>query len=74
MDTETIKKVQSGDIFLLTGKEMQLLLPWLRETLADQQRKPENAELCQLFDLVLRLSSRLYGTAPGTRETCICEG
>ncbi|MBA0053457.1 hypothetical protein E0L36_22035 [Streptomyces sp. AJS327] len=74
MDNETTKAVQEGDLFLLTGEEMRLLLPWLRDTLTAQEKRDENSDLCQLTSRILRLSSRLYGTASESRETCICRG
>lgn len=74
MDSETTKAVQEGHLFVLTGEEMRLLLPWLRETLTSQEKKDENSELCQLTSSILRLSSRLYGTRSESKETCICRG
>ncbi|WP_433856687.1 hypothetical protein [Streptomyces kronopolitis] len=74
MDSETTRAVQAGDLFVLTGEEMKLLLPWLRETLTGQEKKDENADLCQLTSRILRLSSRLYGTPSESAETCICHG
>ncbi|WP_432001601.1 hypothetical protein [Streptomyces sioyaensis] len=74
MDGDTIKAIQEGDLFVLTGEEMKLLLPWLRESLSGQEKKDENAELCQLTSRILRLSNRLYGTPSESRETCICQG
>lgn len=74
MDRETLDSIQSGEIFVLTGSEMKLLLPWLREKLINQEKTQENSELCQLTGQILRLSSRLYGTESETPETCICQG
>ncbi|MFJ7489707.1 hypothetical protein ACIQZB_00350 [Streptomyces sp. NPDC097727] len=71
---DNINKIENGDLFLLTREEMALLLPWLRETLTNQERQDENSDLCQLFSRVMRLSSRLYGTEPFNRDTCICFG
>lgn len=71
---DIIQKINNGDLFVLTREEMALVLPWLRDTLTSQERKEENADLCQLFSQVLRLSNRLYGTEPFNRETCICHG
>ena len=74
MDSETTTAVQEGELFLLTGEEMRLLLPWLREALTAQEKRDENSDLCQLTSRILRLASRLYGTASESRETCICRG
>ncbi|MEU2264977.1 hypothetical protein ABZ568_00685 [Streptomyces olindensis] len=73
-NTDIIQKIQEGDVFLLTREEMALLLPWLRNTLTTQERKDENADLCQLFSRIMRLSNRLYGTESFNRDTCICNG
>lgn len=71
---DIIQKINNGDLFVLTREEMALLLPWLRSTLTAQERQDENADLCQLFSKIMRLSNRLYGTKPSNRETCICNG
>ncbi|MFF5668831.1 hypothetical protein ACFY8S_01625 [Streptomyces hygroscopicus] len=71
---DIIKKINSGDVFLLTREEMDLFVPWLRNTLTTQERQDENADLCQLFARIMRISNRLYGTEPPSRETCICNG
>ncbi|MET8746858.1 hypothetical protein [Streptomyces sp. NPDC004728] len=68
------KAIETGDLFVLTREEMNLLLPWLRNTLTTQEKQDENSDLCQLFSKVMRLSNRLYGTEPFNRNTCICNG
>ncbi|MDQ0961998.1 MULTISPECIES: hypothetical protein [unclassified Streptomyces] len=73
-NTDIIKKINSGDLFLLTREDMALLLPWLRDTLTAQERKDENSDLCQLFAKVMRTANGLYGTEPFNRDTCICRG
>lgn len=73
-NADIIKKINNGDLFVLTREEMALVLPWLRHTLTSQERKDENADLCQLFAKVMRLSNRLYDAEPFNRETCICNG
>ncbi|MFI1703019.1 hypothetical protein [Streptomyces griseoruber] len=73
-NVDIIQKINNGDLFVLTREEMALILPWLRTTLTTQERKDENAELCQLFSKVMRLSNQRYGTKPFNRETCICRG
>lgn len=71
---DIIQKINNGDLFVLTREEMALLLPWLRDTVTAQERKDENADLCQFFSRVMRLANQLYGTEPFNRETCICNG
>ncbi|MEH0579074.1 MULTISPECIES: hypothetical protein [Streptomyces] len=71
---DIIQKINNGDLFVLTREEMALILPWLRETLTTQERQEDNADLCQLFSKVMRLSNGLYGTEPFNRDTCICLG
>ncbi|WP_019061725.1 hypothetical protein [Streptomyces prunicolor] len=73
-NADITQKINNGDLFVLTREEMALILPWLRNTLATQERQDENADLCQLFSKIMRLSNRLYGTEPFNRETCICNG
>ncbi|MFF4179684.1 hypothetical protein [Streptomyces sp. NPDC001750] len=57
-----------------TREETALLLPWLRETLTNQEKREGNGGLCQLFSRVMRLSNRQYGTEPFTPDHCICYG
>ncbi|MFE2425001.1 hypothetical protein [Streptomyces hokutonensis] len=71
---DVIQRINNGDLFILTREDMALILPWLRETLTNQERKDENADLCQVFAKVLGLANRQYGTEPFNRQTCICNG
>ncbi|MER7477390.1 hypothetical protein ABTX60_07005 [Streptomyces sp. NPDC126510] len=71
---DIIKKINSGDLFILTREDMALLLPWLRDTLTTQDRKDENSDLCQVMAKIMRTANQVYGTEPFNRETCICKG
>lgn len=62
------------DAILLTREDMELLAPWLTETLTAQDRQDANAEPCQVLAALLNLSHRLYGMPASSRATCICNG
>lgn len=71
---DTTTKVQAGDRFVLTGKDIKLLAPWLQTTLTTQAKDDENSDLCQLLSEILRYGHTHHGTAPASRENCICYG
>ncbi|MGY3199743.1 hypothetical protein [Streptomyces sp. TE5632] len=73
-NTAIEEKAQAGDTFPLTREAMELLAPWLHETLTAQDRHDDNADRCQLLTEILRLSHDLYGTPAPSRDTCICRG
>lgn len=74
LEGETLKKVQDGDLFILTGEEMKQILPWIHKSLTEQAKHASNWDQCLILNLMLKRGSELYGTEPENRKTCICEG
>ncbi|MDQ1018886.1 hypothetical protein [Streptomyces afghaniensis] len=72
--TATGAIVQDGNGVILTREALELLTPWLRDTLTAQDREDENSDLCQLLTAVLRVSADTYDTPAPSRATCICRG
>jgi hypothetical protein len=58
----------------ISGNDMGYLVPWMRAQLATQPKHDNNSDLCQALSSILRQASKVYGSEPGDRETCICYG
>ncbi|PWI15997.1 hypothetical protein DI272_18875 [Streptomyces sp. Act143] len=72
--TDTGATADEGTGIVLTAGALDLLTPWLRDTLTAQDRADENSDLCQLLTSILRVSADTYGTPAPSRATCICHG
>ncbi|MEU6928978.1 hypothetical protein AB0A05_07420 [Streptomyces sp. NPDC046374] len=72
--TPIAPEFESDESMEISGRDMALLLPWMRAQLTAQARHDENSDLCQALSSIFHQASDLYGTEPGTRETCICYG
>lgn len=59
---------------LLTAEDLELLAPWLHDTLVPLAKDDENADQCQALANFLNLSHRHFGTPASSRATCICHG
>ncbi|MBT2453277.1 MULTISPECIES: hypothetical protein [unclassified Streptomyces] len=58
----------------VSGRDMGYLIAWMRAQLTAQDRHDDNSDLCQALSSIMREASEVYGSEPGTRETCICHG
>ncbi|WP_199570557.1 hypothetical protein [Streptomyces murinus] len=72
--TPITPEITSDQPFEISGQDMALLLPWMRATLATQDRYDDNSDLCQTLSSIFRKASEVYGTKPFTRDQCVCRG
>ncbi|BBA98331.1 hypothetical protein RVR_4471 [Actinacidiphila reveromycinica] len=73
-ETGTTSEVKDDGGLLLTADDVKAITPWLRKALTDHPKEDENSDACQVFSLLLRFGHTHNGTAPFSRETCICRG
>lgn len=73
-ENETTPEVKEGCGLLLTADEVKAITPWLRKALTAHPKEDENSDACQVFWRILRFGHIHHGTAPFSRETCICRG
>ncbi|WP_228994700.1 hypothetical protein [Streptomyces sp. DH8] len=72
--TLTQPAFQSDQPMEISGRDMGHLVAFLRTQLTTLPREDENSDLCQSLSSILRQASKVYGSEPGNRETCICYG
>ncbi|GAA2948451.1 hypothetical protein ACFPN0_15110 [Kitasatospora cinereorecta] len=72
--TPYVPEFVSDEPMEISGRDMGYLIKWMRAQLTAQDRHDNNSDLCQALSSILRQANQVYGSEPGTRETCICYG
>ncbi|MFD4315022.1 hypothetical protein [Streptomyces sp. NPDC058548] len=72
--TPITPEFDADDVCEISGRDMALLLPWMRAQLTKQRKHEDNADLCEALTSVFRTASEVYGADPGNQDTCICYG
>ncbi|MFC7791375.1 hypothetical protein [Streptomyces cinereoruber] len=72
--TPYVPEFVSDEPMEISGQDMGYLIKWMRTQLTSQAREHDNSDLCQALSSIMRQANQVYGSEPGTRETCICYG